>query len=122
MSRPNHPLVHRVLSILRAALPLLVSLACFGCQSGKLSDGRYVQPPSPSTEQALYESRVKTAADRLRVDNPNMTRSEAEEKARKDNPYTPTTAELQAQSDAYERAKKQEAQDKLVKDLDKLKR
>jgi hypothetical protein len=51
-----------------------------------------------------------------------MTRSEAEEKARKDNPYTPSITDTQAQSDAYERAKKQEAQDKLVKDLDKLKR
>ena len=99
-----------------------MALACFGCQSGKLSDGRYVQPPGISSEQALYESRVRSAADRLRVENPNMTRSEAEGKARKDNPYTPTTAETQAQTDAYERAKSKEAQDKLVKDLDQLKR
>jgi len=95
-----------------------------GCSSGGRNhrdDGQYSSQPSTSFEQALHDSRVKAEAEQLQKANPGLSRADAYKKAEKANPYIPSSTETQAQTDAQARAKKQAAETKLVKELDKLK-
>src|SRR5438445_5561260 len=103
---------------------LIVALTCYGCTSGNLSqrdDGKYATRPHPSAAEELNNATIRAEADRLRAENPSMSRQDAYEKARKDHPYVPTPAETKQQREEQTRLKEQEAQNQLVRDLDKLK-
>ncbi len=107
-----------------AASLVLALFLVAGCSSGGRNhrdDGPYSTQPSTSFEQARHASYVKAEAERLQKANPSLSRADAYKKAEKDNPYIPSSTETQAQSDAQARAKKQAAEAKLVKELDKLK-
>lgn len=108
-----------------AAFLVLALFLAAGCSSGGRShrdDGQYPTQADTSFEQARHASRVKAEAERLQKTTPGLSRADAYKKAEKDNPYIPSSTETQAVSDAQTRAKKQAAEAKLVKELDKLKK